>query len=98
MKSASWRSYRSLVVEYVSAVLFVAAAALLTALLRHYFPAPPIFFFFCAVILSAWLGGLGPGFLASVPSSLAILWLRPETLPPSVASETVRFLVFLLAT
>ena len=93
-----WLS-RPLVVEYLAAVLLVAAAAIITDQLRHRFPATPNSLFFCAVIVSAWLGGLGPGLLASLLSSTAIIfWLSPPTVAsPNLASELPRFIVFLLA-
>ncbi len=72
---------------------------MITAAMRRYFPATPNSLFFCAVILSAWLGGFGPGFLASLLSSAAIVfWLPPPLLiTPSVVGELPRFIVFLLA-
>ena len=100
MKSAwSGHGYRRLVIEYFTAVLLVAVAAILTWLLRHPFPGIPSSLFFCAVILSAWFGGLGPAFIASILSSATIiLWLpwRP-VVAPTVANEIPVFLVFLFA-
>ncbi len=100
MKSAwSGHGYRRLVIEYFTAVLLVAAAAILTWLLRHPFPDLPSSLFFCAVILSAWLGGLGPAFIASFLSSTTIiLWLPWQVVvAPTVANEIPRFLIFLFA-
>jgi PAS domain S-box-containing protein len=98
MKSAwSWHGYRRLVIEYFTAVLLVAAAGILTWWLRHPFPAIPNALFFCAVIMSAWFGGLGPAFIASILSSATIILWLPWTVvaAPTVANEIPRFLVFL---
>ncbi|HSY16881.1 MAG TPA: PAS domain S-box protein [Candidatus Acidoferrales bacterium] len=100
MKPAwSWYHRLPVVVEWVVAILFVAAAAIITAQLRHMFPATPNSLFFCAIIVSAWIGGWGPGFLASILASTAIIfWLPPPaSINPTVAGEVPRFLVFLLA-
>src|SRR5262249_44412460 len=48
--------------------LSVAGAVAGTQLLRVYFEAAPNALFFCAIVLSSWLGGLGPGLLASLLS------------------------------
>ncbi len=55
----------SVVLRYGLAVLSVAAALFIKELLRTYFDPTPNSLFFCAVVLSSWLGGLGPGLLAS---------------------------------
>jgi PAS domain S-box-containing protein len=95
----SWQRCQPVIVEYLAAVLFVAAAAIVTVELRKLFPAIPSSFFFCAVILSAWRGGLGPGLLASILSStIIIFWLPPPSLTsPNAGSEIPRFLAFLMA-
>jgi PAS domain S-box-containing protein len=69
----------------------VAAALLVTKLLRFYFEQTPNSLFFCAVLLSSWFGGLGPGLLASLLSVEAIdyfflfprytLAISPEDIP-----------------
>jgi PAS domain S-box-containing protein len=68
---------RRAVAGYVLGVLLPAAALVLAAghlLERH--PSPP---FMLAVLLAAWLGGLGPGLLAAAVSvvSLAYFFLLP---------------------
>ena len=59
------RRITSVVLRYGLAVLSVGAALLIKELLRNYFDPTPNSLFFCAVVLSSWLGGLGPGLLAS---------------------------------
>src|SRR5438477_4677447 len=55
----------SVFLRYGLAVLSVVAALFIKELLRTYFDPTPNSLFFCAVVLSSWLGGLGPGLLAS---------------------------------
>src|SRR5215475_12689084 len=62
------RRSTSIASRYGLAVLCVAAALAGTQLLRVYFEAAPNALFFCAIVLSSWLGGLGPGYLASLLS------------------------------
>lgn len=85
------------VLRYGLAALSVGAAAVLTRLLKGFGDAGISPQFFAAVILSAWYGGLGPGFLATFLSGLATAWLL---LTPrgwafhAVQDEIVRLLVF----
>ncbi|HTQ51265.1 MAG TPA: ATP-binding protein, partial [Candidatus Acidoferrales bacterium] len=53
--------------------------------------------FFCAVMLSAWRGGLGAGLLASLLSSAVfVLWLSPPlVIGNDLRSEAPRFLMLL---
>jgi PAS domain S-box-containing protein len=88
-----------LTVGCLIAALFVATAAIATVLLRKLFPDLPDSLFYCAVMLSAWRGGLGPGLMASVLASVAVvLWMAP---PPPVRTtgwqETPPILMFLFA-
>jgi C4-dicarboxylate-specific signal transduction histidine kinase len=55
---------------YGAAFVFVALAFGLTFVLRYFFPYPVLFLFFAAVMLSAWLGGTGPGLFAVLLSTL----------------------------
>jgi K+-sensing histidine kinase KdpD len=68
-----------LIRRYAIALLLVAVALCSTLLLRQFFPYPFLFFFFAAVMSSAWVGGIGPGFFAVLISTLAVdyFFLRP---------------------
>src|SRR5499425_158138 len=85
--------------RYGLAALSVAAALLIRELLRVYFEPPPNAFFFCAVALTSWLGGFGPGLLASVLS----IWLidyhftAPYYIPEIGAEDLPRLIVFFLS-
>src|SRR5580765_2529415 len=58
--------------RWVVAVLSVVAATFIVELLSQKFHPTPNALFFCAVILSAWFGGLGPGLLSAFLSALAV--------------------------
>jgi PAS domain S-box-containing protein len=79
-------------VQYPAAALLVAAAFGLTWALKQLFPSTPNALYFCAIILSVWLGGFGPGILAAVLASVAVRFTPPAS-PPLVIP---RYLVFLL--
>lgn len=98
MKNALyWRERFQVIGSYVVAVLMVGLATIELALLREISPGLPGSLFFCAVMLSAWRGGLGPGLLASILSSAAcVLWPEPRTgIYGGVWAEAPRFLVLL---
>jgi C4-dicarboxylate-specific signal transduction histidine kinase len=64
--------------RYGFAVITVAAALALTRLLVHYTDITPLFY--AAIVVSAWFGGMGPGFLAVVLSELSIDYYFVEPL------------------
>jgi len=56
---------------YGIAVLWVGAALVISRLPAIHLQDAPVSLFLCAVLLSAWIGGIGPGFLATALSALA---------------------------
>lgn len=58
-------------IRYSIAVGLVVVALMLSLLLQEPFENPSWFFFPAAVLASAWMGGIGPGWLAVVLSTLA---------------------------
>ncbi len=76
---------------YGIAVLSVTAALIISRLPGVHLQDAPVSLFLCAVILSAWFGGVGPGLLATVLSALAFnyyflppihsLGPKPEEIP-----------------
>lgn len=94
----SWRHHASALERYSLAPLAVVAAMLLTMGLREEFRGTPNALFLCAIILSSWFGGFGPGLLASVTAILAIKYsmVSPHTLAFKI-DEIPRFTVFLVA-
>jgi len=59
------------ILSYLIAVLSVAGALIISRLPAIHLQDAPVSLFLCAVILSAWFGGLGPGLLATAFSALA---------------------------
>ena len=85
--------------RYVIALLSVVAAVIISRIPGLNLQAAPVSLLLSAIMFSAWFGGLGPGLVAVVLSSLAFdyyalepqfsLALRPENIP--------RFIVFCLS-
>lgn len=93
----NFRPSRSRWLPYGIALLTVALAVPLTF---FFFPVghSSSALFFAAVIVSAWYGGLGPGFLATALSALALdfFFLPPLYAPDTGMTESVRLGVFVL--
>ena len=64
----STRPSTAVVLRYGLAVLSVAVALSITQLLRTYFEPTPNSLFFCAIVVSSWIAGLGPGLLSGILS------------------------------
>ncbi|MEH2159257.1 PAS domain S-box protein [Nostoc sp.] len=73
---------REQLLHYGVAFLAVALALWTTLLLNPYLTPTPAALFFAAVMVSAWYGGLGPGLLATVLSTLAINYFFFKPLYP----------------
>ncbi|MHC0061949.1 PAS domain S-box protein [Nostoc sp. UIC 10890] len=73
---------REQLLHYGVAFLSVALALWATLLLNPYLTPTPAALFFAAVMVSAWYGGLGPGLLATVLSTLAINYFFFKPLYP----------------
>jgi K+-sensing histidine kinase KdpD len=58
--------------RYGVAILAVVVASLSTMLLSPVLQPAPFSLFFAAVMIAAWYGGLGPGLVATILSSLAL--------------------------
>ena len=84
---------------YGIAVLSVAAALIISQLPAVHLQDAPVSLFLCAVILSAWFGGIGTGLLAM---ALAVLAFDYYFLPPihslsAKPDEIPRLLVFMVS-
>ncbi len=66
------QSWRSRLLGYTFALVLTGLATLTSIIIYPTIQRTPAVLFFCAVVLSAWNGGLGPGVLASVLSMLAL--------------------------
>ena len=61
-------------VRYVVAIAACVVALLFQWLIWPYIPPSPQLLFYPAVLVAAWFGGLAPGVLAVMVSSLAIAY------------------------
>jgi signal transduction histidine kinase len=93
------RSHAGPVIRYVAAVILVLGTLMLTGRLEAIFKGTPNALFFCAIIISAWYGGFGPGILASVLSDIAIkYYLAPPTHSFAFPTgEAAHFTIFLIS-
>jgi K+-sensing histidine kinase KdpD len=95
-----WQPKSPVILNYGIAVLSVTAALIIARWIESVLQSgPEVSLFICAVMLSAWFGGIGPGVLAVVLSFLAFAY---HFLPPiySLAMEVMqipRFLIFVLS-
>jgi C4-dicarboxylate-specific signal transduction histidine kinase len=69
-----WWSEPPAVLSYGRAVLSVAVALVISLLLDRYLVSAPASLFLCAVMFSAWYGGVRPGLLAVALSLLAFVY------------------------
>jgi Domain of unknown function (DUF4118) len=63
--------------SYGIAVFLVAAVLIVSRWPPLHLQEAPVSLFFCAVMLSAWFGGVGPGLLATALSALAFYCSSP---------------------
>jgi PAS domain S-box-containing protein len=98
--SPLWPAVPRIVLHYAVAILAVAAAVVAGLVLDHFLQtAPVVSLFLCMILLAAWLGGAGPGLLAT---ALSILALDYYFIPPlhsfTVApQELPRIVLFAIA-
>ncbi|HWX53289.1 MAG TPA: ATP-binding protein [Verrucomicrobiae bacterium] len=81
------------------AVLSVTAALTLSRLSALHLEAAPVSLFLCAVMFSAWFGGIGPGSLATALSTVAFYYyfLQPIYSFSAKPEEIPRLVVFALS-
>ncbi|MBG1259673.1 PAS domain S-box protein [Nostoc commune] len=90
---------REQLLHYGIALLSVALALGVTLLLKAYLTPTPTALFYAAVMVSAWYGGLVPGLLATVLSTLAInyFFFKPLYSHNITNLSLVPLVVFILA-
>src|SRR5438093_1277430 len=95
----STRRSTSFVLRYGLVVLSVAAALAITELLRAYFEPTPYSLFFCAIVVSSWFGGLGPGLLSGLLSVGVIdyYFISPRYILAVNPEDVPRLAVFLIS-
>ena len=84
---------------YGTAVLSVLGALLISHWPFLHLESAPVSLLLCAVMFTAWSGGVGPGFIATVLSALAFYYsfLPPVDSFTAKPSEIPRFLVFIVS-
>jgi len=84
---------------YGAAVLSVLGALLISHWPVFHLESAPVSLFLCAVMVSAWLGGVGPGFLATVLTALVFYYsfLPPVDSWAAKPGQMPRFLVFIVS-
>ena len=94
-----WRFNSRVIAGYAIAVGSVAAALAGSLWLEVYAVTAPVSLFLCAIMLSAWLGGLWPGLLAATLSVLAFeyYFVTPIYSLAVDIEEIPRFSVFALS-
>jgi transcriptional regulator with PAS, ATPase and Fis domain len=87
------------VLQYGIAVISVAIVVFLTYWPALHLESAPVSLFLCAVMLSAWYGGVGPGLLAAVLSAFAFYYafLEPFHSLALKPTEMARFVVFVIS-
>ena len=93
-----WRQPRA-IWGYGIAVLSVAAALIISRWPALHLQTAPSSLFLCAVLLSAWFGGVGPGMLATALCALAFYYcfLTPTYSMIAKPGEIPRFAIFVVA-
>ena len=96
----SWRHQTPKPLRYALAILLALAAWGTTYTLRNSVDAPSFQtpFFICAIVLSGWIGGFGPGIVATVISIFAVeyTFTEPKYTFGMTLNEVPKFLVFFL--
>jgi len=87
------------VLTYGVAVLSVAVALVLAQWPVFHLHAAPVSLFLCAAMFSAWFGGVGPGLLATVLSTLSFFYyfLSPANSLGAKPAEIPRLVVFVVS-
>jgi C4-dicarboxylate-specific signal transduction histidine kinase len=87
------------IVSYGMALLSVAAALIIARVLDVYLVTAPASLFLCAIMFSAWFGGIRPGLFAVALSLLAFLYyfVTPVYSLAVEASEIPRVTIFVLS-
>jgi signal transduction histidine kinase/PAS domain-containing protein len=100
LKAGKWWSAPPAVLRCVITLVSVASAVMLASVLDHYWRSTPyVSVFLCAIMCSAWFGGLRQGLLAITLAMLAFVYffLPPiHSFAPNL-SEMPRLIVFALA-
>jgi PAS domain S-box-containing protein len=102
-----WWSEPPAIARYVVAALLVGVALAVASWMEANFVGAPVSLFSCAVLLSGWFGGFGPGFFAAALAAVAFeyefliplhsLTIAPDELPRFAVFSTFIFVLALLS-
>jgi signal transduction histidine kinase len=94
-----WLHTKTSIRDYTVAVLSTAVALGIARWLDVHHESAPVSLLLCAVMLSAWLGGVGPGLLAAALSAAAFAYyfVNPILSLAVAERDTPRFVIFVLA-
>src|SRR5437870_3452611 len=94
-----WLHTKTSIRDYTVAVLSTAVALGIARWLDVHHESAPVSLLLCAVMLSAWLGGVGPGLRAAALSAAAFAYyfVNPILSLAVAERDTPRFVMFLLA-
>jgi len=94
-----WRHDKPSIRNYAVALLSPALALGIARWPDVHLESAPVSLFLCAVMFSAWLGGVGPGLLATALSAagFAYYFVDPVLSLAVAAEEMPRFIIFVLA-
>jgi C4-dicarboxylate-specific signal transduction histidine kinase len=95
-----WWSEPPVVLSYGLAILSVAIALFIASLLDTHLVSAPVSLFLCAIMFSAWFGGVRPGLFSVALSLLAFDYYFVTPLHSLVMEikEVPRFIIFALST
>ncbi|MGM3309171.1 PAS domain S-box protein [Anabaena sp. WFMT] len=91
----------SLIFEYIVAIVSVSIALLLTAVLQPVLQSAIFMLFYVAVAMSTWYGGIKPGILATILSTIAVnyFFIDPKfSFYLGNQDSVIRLVLFLLVT
>ena len=96
--SPLWWRKPPAIVSYGGAALSVAAALLVARVLDLYLVTAPVSLFLCAIMVSAWFGGIGPGLFAVALAQIAFVYyfVAPTHSLIVEIQEVPRIVIFLL--
>jgi PAS domain S-box-containing protein len=93
--SALWRSGSVAILHYAGAILAVAAAVVAGLVVDRFLQAAPfVSLLLCAILFASWLGGAGPGLLATGLSILGFYWFFIPASDEFVVQDVPRVALF----
>src|SRR6195256_386343 len=90
MSSPAWRPQSATILAYAVAMLSVTAALVAGLLLDGFLQTPAyVSLFLCAIMFTAWFGGLGPSLLATVTALVSFTYFFVDSDSFTIASSDI---------